>query len=154
MKLIIGVLLCIFVISCKEKTLDSSAGKVTQKQQNQINVIAPYFKDGVWAFDDEAKGLTREPFVAGVPEIIDRLTADISNARSGFRLTFSDDPFPDYELKAVRGEPAHGGYWYSIEGTDQVGWLCPALLRYYSTAPEVIYAKADAIENAIDKPKK
>jgi hypothetical protein len=57
---------------------------------NQINVIAPYWLDSVatWVFDDERVGLVQEPFVSGVPEMIDDLVRDILNARAGFRLLF------------------------------------------------------------------
>ena len=50
---------------------------------NQIMVIAPYWLDeaGTWVFDDPATGLSQEPFVEGVPEMIDDLVADISDAR-------------------------------------------------------------------------
>ena len=52
-------------------------------------VILPYRYGGTWVFDDKSVGLVREPFVAGVPEMIDALTADIPKAEEGFRLTFS-----------------------------------------------------------------
>ena len=40
---------------------------------NQIMVIAPYWVEefGSWVFDDPAAGLQQEPFVGGVPEMID-----------------------------------------------------------------------------------
>jgi hypothetical protein len=139
MKPVLSLLLCILIVSCEEQ--------VTIAPENQLYVIAPYYKNGTWVFDDEKKGLLEEPFVSGVPQIIDRLSSDIPEARKGFRLVFSANEFPDFELKAIRGRPDGGGYWYSIEGTDQEGWLCPALLRYYKTAPETIYAKADPLQN-------
>src|SRR5688572_14638590 len=40
---------------------------------NSMMVIAPYWQIGTWVFDDSATGLVREPFVAGVPEMIDEL---------------------------------------------------------------------------------
>jgi hypothetical protein len=39
---------------------------------------------GTWVFDDEAAGLVREPFVGGVPAMIDELVSDIPDAESGF----------------------------------------------------------------------
>ena len=63
---------------------------------NSILVIAPYRYKGTWVFDDESVGLVREPFVEGVPQIIDYLVCDTSNADSGFRMTFSDTGFPSY----------------------------------------------------------
>ena len=63
---------------------------------NQIMVIAPYWLEeaATWVFDDSVTGLKQEPFVEGVPEMIDQLVADIADARIGFRLLFSASPFP------------------------------------------------------------
>ncbi|MFZ1936487.1 MAG: hypothetical protein WCB27_15070 [Thermoguttaceae bacterium] len=57
---------------------------------NQIMAIAPYWLEeiGTWVFDDQATGLHQEPFVSGVPEMIDFLVKDIPDARNGFRLLF------------------------------------------------------------------
>ena len=44
-------------------------------------------------FDDDAVDLVQEPFVSGVPEMIDELVADIPDARRGFRLLFLAAPF-------------------------------------------------------------
>ena len=67
---------------------------------NAITVIAPYWWRGTWVFDDPEVDLVREPFVAGVPAIIDHLVADIPNARGGVRLLFSSTPFPGYQQLA------------------------------------------------------
>jgi hypothetical protein len=60
---------------------------------NAIMVIEPYWSSGTWVFDDPSTGLVREPFVSGIPEMIDALTREIPNAREGFRLLFSGSPF-------------------------------------------------------------
>ena len=62
---------------------------------NALRIIAPYKFEGTWVFDDAAVGLHREPFVAGIDVMIDRLVADIPDAANGFRLVFSPTPFPD-----------------------------------------------------------
>lgn len=64
---------------------------------NALFVIAPYWYEGTWVFDDPAVGLQREPFVSGVPEMVDLLVKDIPRARNGFRLTFSEKPFPGFQ---------------------------------------------------------
>ena len=64
---------------------------------NTIMVIDPYWFAGTWVFDDETVGLVREPFVSGVPEMIDELVKNTPDARNGFRLTFSAGPFPGYQ---------------------------------------------------------
>jgi hypothetical protein len=115
---------------------------------NQIQVIAPYWLEIVktWVFDDEAADLVQEPFVSGVPEMIDELVRDILNARQGFRLLFSAQPFPGFQrqLKWVREEV--GGNWYKSEQPDAEGWLCPALFRYFDEAPAELYVKAEPLK--------
>ena len=113
---------------------------------NQILAIAPYWLDSVetWVFDDDAVDLVQEPFVSGVPEMIDELVAEIPDARQGFRLLFSEAPFPSYQRKLTRLREEFGGWWYSSDESKGEGWLCPALFRYFDEAPEEIYVKAEA----------
>ena len=40
---------------------------------NALMVIFPYQYEGTWVFDDSAVDLVKEPFVFGVPEMIDEL---------------------------------------------------------------------------------
>ena len=92
---------------------------------NQILVIAPYWLDSVatWVFDDEAVDLVQEPFVSGVPDMIDDLVADIPDARQGFRLLFSAAPFPGYQRKLEWVREEMGGNWYSSNEPEGEGWL-------------------------------
>ncbi len=64
--------------------------RVTFPRSIRATVFAPYFTHGTWIFDDDRLGLVLEPFVSGVPEMIDDLVRDIPNARQGFRLLFSN----------------------------------------------------------------
>lgn len=113
---------------------------------NQILVIAPYWLDSAdtWVFDDAAVDLVQEPFVSGVPEMIDKLVAEIPGARQGFRMLFSAEPFPGFQLQLTRLREEFGGWWYGSAEPPQEGWLCPALFRYFTEAPEEIYVKAEA----------
>ncbi len=112
---------------------------------NSMMIIAPYRHAGTWVFDDPRVGLVREPFVAGVPEMIDVLVAnaEIPDADKGFRLLFSAKPFPGHQEKLtwVRGE-AEGNY-YRLEDPPMEGWLCPALFKYFAKAPKELYVKAE-----------
>jgi len=112
---------------------------------NVLMVIAPYWYQDTWVFDDESAGLNKEPFVTGIPEMINDLVKDIPNARSGFRLFFSSAPFPGYQVELARVKEEDGGYWYRVKNKSAEGWLCPALFRYFETAPETIYVKAERI---------
>jgi hypothetical protein len=101
---------------------------------NNIFTIAPYKYQGQWVFDDPATGLVREALVCGIDTMLDRLSADIKNAQKGIVVLFSRKPFPQsLHLKRLRRD--QGGYWYYSDELKQEGWLCPALFKYFKTAP-------------------
>jgi uncharacterized protein DUF6717 len=110
---------------------------------NALMVIAPYRYEGTWVFDDRTTGLKREPFVSGIPEMIDEMVRDIPNAGEGFRLLFSAQAFPGHTHKLTWRRGDSNGNWYYCEQLDMEGWLCPALLKYYPTPPKEIYVKAE-----------
>jgi hypothetical protein len=118
--------------------------KAVEPTSNSLLVIAPYRHAGTWVFDDSGRGLSKEPFVAGIPELIDKLVADIPNADKGFRLTFSAHEFPGFEDKLVWKRKDVSGNWYYSETFKAEGWLCPALFKYFKEAPKTIYVKAEA----------
>ena len=110
---------------------------------NSIFVIFPYRAEGTWVFDDARVGLVREPFVSGVPEILDLLVKNIPEASEGFKLLFSAAPFPGCTSKFVWRKAELGGNWYFSEQHGREGWLCPALFKYFSSAPRELYVKAE-----------
>lgn len=112
---------------------------------NQIMVIAPYFADGTWVFDDESVGLVKEPFVSGIPEMIDFLIEGIPDARKGFRMLFSGSPFPGYQQKVKWDREEMGGHWYRLDTPPLEGWLCPALFKYFDLPPDELYVKAEPL---------
>ena len=112
--------------------------------RNALMVIAPYKYNGMWVFDDPAVGLSREPFVAGIDTMIDRLVASIPNADRGFRLVFSASPFPGHNVNLEWRREESGGNWYYCPDYGMEGWLCPALFRYFDQAPQQLYGRAEA----------
>ncbi len=111
---------------------------------NAINVIAPYKHHGQWVFDDPARGLRQEPFVAGADTWMDRATASIPGAESGFVLVFSAQPFPGHQFHMTRTRLDGGGAWYHSADFQMEGWLCSALLRYFPEPPAELYAQVKA----------
>jgi hypothetical protein len=108
-----------------------------------VRVVEPYRHEGTWVFDDPVVGLHREPFVAGITEMIDRLVANIPDAAKGFRLSFSANPFDGYQttLTWLRSDPVEGN-WYRADDSGDQGWLCPALFCYFSSPPSKVYVRA------------
>lgn len=107
---------------------------------NALYTITCYWTGSTWAFDDEARGLVGEPFVAGADCILSvaaERAGIIAPQRTGFTVVFAEQPFPGFQATAVRGREDHNGYWYSSMGVD--GWLCPALFKFFPEAPPHIY---------------
>ena len=123
--------------------LSSDAREVKTVSSNSLMVIAPYKHSGMWVFDDPAVGLSREPFIAGIDKMIDKLVADIPNADRGWKAIFSASPFPGHEVKLEWRREESGGNWYYSDKYQMEGWLCPALFKYFDKAPREIYVRAE-----------
>ena len=108
---------------------------------NSIMQIEIYQSCGGWAFDDASVGLEREPFVAGIPEIINSLLlCKFGKIPKRVNLTFSSQPVPGYQIMLTWVRTEGGGNWYQAPNGTQ-GWLCPALFKYFSAAPKKIYVE-------------
>jgi hypothetical protein len=112
---------------------------------NTLMVIFPYRYHGTWVFDDEKVGLVQEPFVSGIPEMVDVLVKDISNVDEGFRLIFSAIPFPGYQAELIWLREEYSGHWYLWTEKKMEGWICPALFKYFETQPCKIYCRAESL---------
>jgi hypothetical protein len=126
-----------------------------------LNVIKPYWCANCWVFDDASKGLDRESLEGhfeaelreirllarliggGVTRMIDCLVKDIPNAREGFMLLFSSQPFAGYQVELIRIAEEDGGCLYRGKNHSAEVWLSPALFTYFETAPESLYMKAE-----------
>jgi hypothetical protein len=113
---------------------------------NALMVIAPYKYKGAWVFDDPETGLVREPFIAGIDTMIDQAVAKIPNAEKGFRAIFSAREFPGSDFKLEWRREESGGNWYYSDRFNTEGWLCPALLKYFPSAPAEIYVKVEELK--------
>lgn len=112
---------------------------------NSILVIFPYCTNGVWRFDDEATGLKGEPFVGNVNRWIDKMVKGIPHARKGVALFFSPVPIPNHQIKIDWVRAESGGNIYT-DGKIE-GWFCPALYKYFTVAPKVMYAYAEPLRS-------
>jgi hypothetical protein len=108
---------------------------------NSLIAIHPYVYEGLWVFDDPAVGLVQEPFVSGADDVIDRMVAQIPDARNGFTLLFSAAPFPGHQVEFEWVRADMSGNWYRSSALEMEGWLCPALLKYFESPPAKLYAQ-------------
>jgi hypothetical protein len=119
-----------------------------QVPNNSILVLNPYKYAGTWVFDDSSTGLVREAFVSGVPEILEKMLElqkiPLEVAEKGFLLTFSSKPFPGFLIEAKHESTEFEGNWY-VTNEGLRGWLCPALFKYFSVAPQKLYARVDFV---------
>jgi len=112
---------------------------------NVINVIELYKKDGFWCFDDSSTGLKAEPFMTTATHFIDIMLNKIGK-RSAKKpvAVFSKTPFPEHQFTIERVcDDGVGGTFYSYGGIHEL-WLCPALLKYFETAPSQIFIQVKA----------
>lgn len=108
---------------------------------NSILVIHPYKYEGVWVFDDARVGLVQEPFVAGADTIIDRMVEQIPDAAKGVTMLFSATRFPGCQHEFIWRREESGGNWYFAPEYQMEGWLCPALFKYFDSAPSQIFVQ-------------
>lgn len=107
-------------------------------------VINPY-KDRVleqWVFDAPNLGLIKEPFVCGADELLVKMAnnQNVEHPESGFKVLFSDNPFPNYQFELQFHRPEHTGVWYKCPKLDDAkGWLCPATKLFFNGFPTNIY---------------
>ena len=120
---------------------------------NAINIIYPYKENNTWFFDDQHTGLKHEAFILGTSELIDVLVKkfNVPNAESGFKLTFSANPFPEFHAKVdhlTKDEYGMGNWFiYTTKLYEIEFWLCPAMYKYLNPAPKEIYVKVEPINN-------
>jgi hypothetical protein len=109
---------------------------------NALHRIVVERRDGGWMFDDPARGLVDEPFVAGADQVFETLSRQHGGAQR-LGTVFSARPFPGAGLRLVRQRAECDGAWYLVEPLGLEGWLCPATLRYFPHHPEQIFARID-----------
>ncbi len=64
-----------------------------------------------------------------------------TNPAKGFKLKFSGEPFDGHQLEATKLNEESGGNWYEANGMK--GWLCPALFKYFTIAPDKLYIRVE-----------
>jgi hypothetical protein len=83
----------------------------------------------MWVFDDERVGLVKEPFVMGIPEIINNAVGHLANPEAGFTVLFNNTGLPSSDVVLKKLDIESGGTWYEQEGTGMKGCCVPPFLN-------------------------
>lgn len=135
----------------------------TEFQKIGVNVLSPFNLNGRWVFKHNNQTYDMAP--AGVmdsvlsPLIIgaDRLIAlgcqmkGIENPEGGFNLLFSEEYFPNADVKFNFDQIKYNGWIYSVEELNlkglmpgQSAWICPYMAFYYPEPPKTLYLKIES----------
>ena len=82
---------------------------------NSIFVIQPYWYADTWVFDDPAVGLSKEPFVSGIPQMIDALLARSGMSVDGAAFGCSFRPHRVQDIRRSSGACAKSSPGRGIE---------------------------------------
>lgn len=103
--------------------------------------------NGMWVFDYAPLNVKDEPFVAGIPQIIEyhlqkKGMLDVAREK-GFSVKFSANPDADLRKDIVLEFLRHdsGGADYADQASGMEGWLCPVLCTFMGTPPSTIYVE-------------
>jgi len=122
------------------------------KVNNSIFSLTAYRHNDMWVFDDEERGLVKEPFVHGADTMFDFMSGNVLPGVNNTRcsIAFSANPMlnNDVHVKHIEDLGEDMGDIYEVvsaftsAATSFDGfqfWLCPALLSFFDKAPENIY---------------
>lgn len=111
---------------------------------NSLFTIAPYrTRWGSWVFDDEKRGIIGEPLIAGIDDMLDAVSAALPGKPDALSIVFSTVPFPGFDLRLnwVCEDERQVGNIYHCPELGIEGWLCPALFKYFDSAPKTLFAQ-------------
>jgi hypothetical protein len=128
-----------------------------------VNLLRPFLSNGKWVFERNGKNyelapagimdIVLSPIVIGVDKllVIGCKLKKIQNIESGFSVLFSENYFPNVDVKFNFFEEKCNGWVYSVEEvnlkgimTGQRAWICPYMKIYYPNPPKTIYIKIES----------
>jgi hypothetical protein len=106
--------------------------------------------DGSWVFSDASAGLVDEPFVNGADTLIEAVAETkgfLEEAKeAGVVAVFSGEQFSNADVCLIRDKEENlFGNWYTESKTKHRAWLCPALYKYFHTAPKQLWIRIQPV---------
>ena len=111
-------------------------------------VVEPYRVADLWVFDYPPAAMVARPFAEGVQEMLDLVLErkDLSGA-SGFRLTFADTPFVDWDGRLLLVDDEAGAPRYRLEGVgDEPSGRFFFLDAFFSETPANLYFRIESLK--------
>ena len=140
----------------------SSLTEKTDFEKIGVNIIRPFMSNGRWMFEKNGKNYDMAP--AGIMDVVlsplvigaDKLIAlgcklkNIKDYENGFLLLFSEEYFPNADVKFTLLEPKANGWIFNVEELNlkgllpgQAAWVCPYMVMYYPEPPKTLYLKIE-----------
>lgn len=129
-----------------------------------VNSIFPFTRSGKWFFKHEGQlfslapaeimNMVLSPLTVGVDKIMNLVCE--KKGISGCVLLFSEQYFPNADMKFVLAEQKSDGWIYNIEELNLKGllqgysaWVCPYLLKFHKEPPKCLYLRLDSLDKGI-----
>lgn len=112
---------------------------------NVIQILELRRVASTWVFDDRSKGIKNEPFVAGVPTVIDQILLRKQITDSSVMALFSGEDFPGTDVALEFEKLDKNGAWYQLNGMR--GWFCPCFWNYFDKKdpPKKLYISLERV---------
>lgn len=130
-----------------------------------VNTLKCKQNKGRWVFEHngalfdmapaEATDFLLSPMIIGADRLIlgGCAAKGITNPENGFLLLFSENYFPNADVKFVYDENKFDGWTYKVEAMNMKGvmpgqgaWICPYMRFYYPEPPKELYLRIEAME--------
>lgn len=113
--------------------------------ENSIQVLEIRKTGCTWVFDDASKGVVNEPFVSGVPTIINHILDNKKIVESTVQAFFSQSKFPGADACLTFVKREKKGAWYKFQSMK--GWFCPCFWKYFDVGspPQHLYIQLTSV---------
>lgn len=128
-----------------------------------VKTIKPFVHNGKWVFEYNGinydfaptaiMDFTMKPTIVGADKLLAAgcKTKNIKNPENGFMLLFSEEYFPNADVKFTHENNLYNGQVYKVEGLNlkvnegQLAWICPYLTIYFKETPKTLYLKIEEL---------
>lgn len=130
-----------------------------------VTVIKSIQKNGRWGFEYQSKfydmapanftDYMLSPLVIGVDRLIHVgcKQKNIQNLDKGVNILFSQNYFPNADVKFIYDEMKFDGWIYKVEEINMKGlmpgqsaWICPYMGFYFTSPPDMLYIKIESVQ--------